>query len=58
MDREHAKGASDQIKGALKDAGRVTGDTKLETEGKIEKAKGAAHDAVGDAKDAVRNATD
>jgi uncharacterized protein YjbJ (UPF0337 family) len=59
MDREHVKGAADKVKGAVKEAaGKVTGDTKLETEGKIDKAKGAAHNAVGDAKDAVRKATD
>ena len=59
MDREHVKGAADKAKGALKDAaGKVTGDTKLEAEGKLDKAKGAAHSAVGDAKDAVRKATD
>lgn len=57
MDREHVKGAADKAKGAIKDAaGKLTGDTKLQTEGKIEKAKGAAHDAVGDVKDAVRKA--
>jgi uncharacterized protein YjbJ (UPF0337 family) len=59
MDREHVKGAADKVKGAVKDAaGKVTGDTKLQTEGKIDKAKGAAHDAVGDVKDAARKATD
>jgi len=59
MDREHVKGAADKVKGAVKEAaGKVTGDTKLETEGKIDEAKGAAHNAVGDAKDAVRKATD
>jgi uncharacterized protein YjbJ (UPF0337 family) len=57
MDREHVKGVADKAKGAIKDtAGKVTGDKKLETEGKIDKAKGAAHSAVGDVKDAVRKA--
>lgn len=59
MDREHVKGAADKTKGAIKDAaGKFTGDRKLEAEGKLDKAKGAAHSAVGDAKDAVRKATD
>ncbi len=57
MDREHVKGAADKVKGAVKDAaGKVTGDRKLQAEGKIDKAKGAAHNVAGDAKDAVRKA--
>ena len=57
VDREHVKGAADKVKGAIKDsAGKLTGDQKLQTEGKIDKAKGAAHNVAGDVKDAVRNA--
>ena len=57
MDREHVKGAADKVKGAVKDAaGKVSGDRKLQAEGKIDKAKGAAHNVAGDAKDAVRKA--
>jgi uncharacterized protein YjbJ (UPF0337 family) len=52
------KGAADKVKGAIKDAaGKVTGDKALEAEGKLDKTKSAAHNAVGDAEDAVRNAT-
>jgi uncharacterized protein YjbJ (UPF0337 family) len=41
MDREHIKGAADKAKGAIKDtAGKITGDKKLQTEAKIDKAKG------------------
>ncbi len=59
MDREHVKGAADKAKGAMKDAaGKLTGDTKLQSEGKIDKAKGTAHNAVGDVKDAARKATE
>jgi uncharacterized protein YjbJ (UPF0337 family) len=58
MDREHVKGAADKAKGAIKDtAGKVTGDKKLQTEGKMDKAKGAAHNVAGDMKDAVRKST-
>jgi uncharacterized protein YjbJ (UPF0337 family) len=58
MDKEHVKGAADKAKGAIKDtAGKVMGDKELQAEGKMDKAKGAAHSAVGDAKDAVRHAT-
>jgi uncharacterized protein YjbJ (UPF0337 family) len=59
MDREHVKGAADKAKGAVKDAaGKITGDDKLQAEGKMDKAKGAAHNIAGDVKDAVRKATD
>jgi uncharacterized protein YjbJ (UPF0337 family) len=59
MDKEHVKGAADKLVGKIKEvAGHVTGDKKLETEGKIDQAKGAIHDKVGDAKDAGRQAID
>jgi uncharacterized protein YjbJ (UPF0337 family) len=59
MDREHVKGVADKAKGAIKDtAGKLTGDKKLETEGKMDKAKGDLHNAAGDVKDAFRKATD
>ena len=59
MDREHVKGAADKAKGAIKEgAGKLTGDKKLETEGKIDKVKGSAHNAAGDVKDAARNVAD
>jgi uncharacterized protein YjbJ (UPF0337 family) len=57
MDREHVKGAADKAKGAIKDtAGKVTGDKELQTEGKMDTAKGSAHNLAGDVKDAVRKA--
>jgi uncharacterized protein YjbJ (UPF0337 family) len=58
MDREHVKGAADKTKGAIKDAaGKLTGDKKLQAEGKTDKAKGDLHNAAGDVKDAVKHAT-
>jgi uncharacterized protein YjbJ (UPF0337 family) len=58
MDREHVKGAADKAKGAIKDAaGKVTGDKELQAEGKLDKAKGFAHTAVGDVKDSLRDAS-
>jgi uncharacterized protein YjbJ (UPF0337 family) len=55
MDREHIKGTAEKAKGAIKDtAGKVTGDQKLQTEGKFDKAKGSAHNVAGDVKDAVK----
>jgi uncharacterized protein YjbJ (UPF0337 family) len=59
MDKEHIKGAADKVKGAVKDTvGKVTGDTKMQAEGKLDKAKSSARNVVGDVKDAARDATD
>jgi uncharacterized protein YjbJ (UPF0337 family) len=53
MDREHVKCASDKAKGAMKDGtGKMMGDKKLQAEGKMDKAKGEAREAPGDAEDA------
>jgi uncharacterized protein YjbJ (UPF0337 family) len=58
MDKEHVKGTADKAKGAIKDtAGKMTGDKELQSEGKMDKAKGDLHNAAGDVKDAVKNAT-
>ena len=58
MDKQHAKGAMDKAKGAVKEtAGKVMGDDKMRAEGKIDKAKGAARSAVGDVKDAAKKST-
>jgi uncharacterized protein YjbJ (UPF0337 family) len=34
----------------------MTGDKKMQAEGKVDKAKGAAHHAAGDVKETVRGA--
>jgi uncharacterized protein YjbJ (UPF0337 family) len=40
MDREHVKGAADKVKGVIKDtAGKVTGDEKLQSEGKFDRRR-------------------
>ena len=58
MDKEHVKGAADKAKGAIKDtAGKLTGDKELQSEGKMDKAKGDLHNIAGDVKDAVRDVT-
>jgi uncharacterized protein YjbJ (UPF0337 family) len=57
MDKEHVKGATDSVVGKIKEvAGHVTGNKYLETEGKVDQAKGAVHNATGDAKDAGKEA--
>jgi uncharacterized protein YjbJ (UPF0337 family) len=59
MDKEHIKGAAQKAKGAIKDAaGRVTGNEKLQAEGKADKLAGAGHQAAGDVKGAARKAAD
>jgi uncharacterized protein YjbJ (UPF0337 family) len=57
MDKEHLKSAADKVSGAAKEAaGKVTGNERLEAEGKLDKAKGEAREVVGDVKDAARKA--
>ena len=56
MDKDRITGAVKQAKGSVKETiGKVTGDTKTEAEGKVEKTTGQAQNAVGGAKDAMRD---
>ena len=58
MDKDRSAGIVHQVKGSVKEAaGKVTGDKKLEAEGKGEKVGGKVQNAVGGAKDTVRDAT-
>jgi uncharacterized protein YjbJ (UPF0337 family) len=55
MDKDRIKGSAQQAKGKIKEvAGKVTGDSKLEGEGKADKAAGKFRNAVGGVKDALR----
>ena len=55
MDKDRLKGAAEQAKGSIKEvAGKVTGDTKLETEGKADKAAERFRVRVGGIKDTLR----
>jgi len=59
MDKDRIKGMGDQAKGAAKEAvGKVTGDAKLQAEGNADKVKGKIENAIGGAKDALRDASD
>jgi uncharacterized protein YjbJ (UPF0337 family) len=59
MDKEHVKGAADKVVGKSKEvAGHVTGDKKLETVGKVDQAKGAIRNKVGNTKDVGKQAID
>jgi uncharacterized protein YjbJ (UPF0337 family) len=55
VDKDRIQGSAQQVKGAIKEtAGKVTGDAKLEGEGKAEKAAGKVQNAFGGLKDTLR----
>ena len=58
MDNDRAEGSMKTIKGRVKEGlGKALGDTKLETEGKIDKAEGKVQNAIGGMKDSLRKST-
>jgi uncharacterized protein YjbJ (UPF0337 family) len=57
MDKDRIDGSAKQAQGALKQAaGKLTGDSKLKAEGAADKLAGKVQNAVGGAKDALRDA--
>ena len=55
VDKDRIEGAANQAKGSVKEvAGKVTGDSKLETEGKADKVAGKVQNTVGGIKDSLR----
>jgi uncharacterized protein YjbJ (UPF0337 family) len=55
MDKDQIKGSSQQAKGKVKEAtGKVTGDAKLESEGKADTGAGKIRNAIGGIKDTLR----
>jgi uncharacterized protein YjbJ (UPF0337 family) len=59
MDKEHLKGEAKKAEGHIKDGfGKLTGDRKLQAEGKLAKVEGEIRKKVGDVKDPVRKAAD
>jgi uncharacterized protein YjbJ (UPF0337 family) len=57
MDRDRVDGAAKNIGGKAKEAaGKVLGDEKLKAEGKSDQMAGKAQNAIGGAKDALRDA--
>jgi len=55
VDDDRVKGSGKNLKGNLKEgAGKLTGDSKLEGEGKMDKLAGKVQNAVGGIKDAIR----
>ena len=59
MDKDRIEGSFEQAKGKAKEVtGKVTGDSKLETEGKAQKAGGKIQNTVGGIKDSVKDAVE
>jgi uncharacterized protein YjbJ (UPF0337 family) len=55
MDKDRIKGAAEQAKGKVKEvAGKVTGDSKLEGEGKADQVAGKVQNTIGGIKDTLR----
>jgi uncharacterized protein YjbJ (UPF0337 family) len=55
MDKDRIAGSARTIKGSVKETiGKVTGDTKLEAEGKADKVEGKVQNAIGGLKDALK----
>jgi uncharacterized protein YjbJ (UPF0337 family) len=57
VDHDRIEGAGKKLGGSIKEGvGKLTGDSKLEAEGKAQKAAGTVQNAIGGAKDTVRDA--
>jgi uncharacterized protein YjbJ (UPF0337 family) len=57
MDKNRIQGSIKEIKGAAKEAiGKAIGDTKLQSDGKTDKAAGKIQNAVGGLSDAISDA--
>lgn len=54
MNKDRIEGMGKQAGGSIKEAaGKLTGDAKLEADGKADKVKGKVQNAVGGVKDAL-----
>ncbi|MGA1805041.1 CsbD family protein [Rhizobium sp. HT1-10] len=57
MDKNRIEGAAKELKGTIKETvGKLTGNERLEAEGKFDKAAGEVQSTVGKGKDAVKDA--
>jgi len=55
MDKNRIIGSGKQIKGAIKEAvGKAVGDTKLQLDGKADRAEGKVQNLVGTLKDSLK----
>ncbi len=58
MDRDRSEGSMKNTKGRVKEGlGKALGDSKMETEGKMDKAEGHIQNTVGGIKDSLRKST-
>ena len=56
MTDQHVKGAISTVKGTVNEGvGGLTGDTKLEAKGKVQKVQGKVQGKLGEVQDAVRD---
>jgi uncharacterized protein YjbJ (UPF0337 family) len=59
MDKDRIEGSANQAKGVLKEAvGKATGDAKLKSDGRADRAAGKVQNAIGGVKDALRDVAD
>ncbi len=57
VDKDRIAGSAKEIKGSIKEAvGKAVGDTKLQSEGKADRAEGKIQNAIGGLKDTLRDA--
>jgi uncharacterized protein YjbJ (UPF0337 family) len=55
MDKDRVAGSAKVVKGTVKEAvGKVAGDAKLASNGKVDKIKGKVQNAVGGLKDTLK----
>ncbi len=55
MDKDRIEGSLNQAKGKIKEGvGKMTGDSKLETEGQADQVSGKVQNTVGGIKDKIR----
>jgi uncharacterized protein YjbJ (UPF0337 family) len=59
MDKKNIEGGIDHLKGKVKETvGVVSGDRKLEGEGKLDELKGKLKDAAGNLREGIKNKLD
>jgi len=58
MDHDRSEGSMKNIKGRMKEGlGKAVGDSKMESEGKMDKAEGKIQNTIGGIKDSLRKST-
>jgi len=58
MDRDRSEGSMKNVKGRMKEGlGKAPGDSKMETEGKMDTTEGKVQNTIGGIKDSLRKST-